>query len=156
MMTIMITTTSRRFALLVVVLALATLWACEAFYLPGVAPREFVAWDPVQPRVGRVSSAKTHIPFDYYELPLCEPVGKAKDAPANLGEILTADRYHDAPFQLKALVNETCKQICTLPKEGNGLRKALIVDRYDVRIRIDNMPAMYLQNRPTQLPQDGL
>mmetsp|Transcript_2303 Transcript_2303/g.3626 ORF Transcript_2303/g.3626 Transcript_2303/m.3626 type:complete len:659 (+) Transcript_2303:223-2199(+) len=149
MMTIMITTTSRRFALLVVVLALATLWACEAFYLPGVAPREFVAWDPVQPRVGRVSSAKTHIPFDYYELPLCEPVGKAKDAPANLGEILTADRYHDAPFQLKALVNETCKQICTLPKEGNGLRKALIVDRYDVRIRIDNMPAMYLQNRPT-------
>ena len=39
---------------------------------------------------------------------MCDPEGRPKDAPANLGEILSADRYHSAPFQVHALVNETC------------------------------------------------
>ena len=79
---------------------------------------------------------------DYYDLPLCDPVGKTKDAPANLGEILTGDRYHDAPFELVALQNETCKEICTLgdTSEAFQLLRALIVDGYDVRMRVDNMP----------------
>ncbi|UPR04201.1 nonaspanin [Chloropicon primus] len=133
-----------------VVAALAP--ACEGFYLPGVAPQDFSRGDEVQPRVGRVSSAKTHIPFDYYELPLCDPAGKPKDAPANLGEILSADRYHSAPFQLAALVNETCRTMCDFPhtQKAVRLRSALIMDAYDVRIRIDNMPAMYLEAKPTR------
>ena len=42
---------------------LLALPGCEGFYLPGVAPQDFALGDIIQPRVGRVSSAKTHIPF---------------------------------------------------------------------------------------------
>ena len=48
------------FALALVSLATAS---CHGFYLPGVAPQDFAQGDLVQPRVGRVSSARTHIPF---------------------------------------------------------------------------------------------
>jgi transmembrane 9 superfamily protein 2/4 len=175
----------RPVAVLAAFVVLALFSTCgDAFYLPGVAPQEFSQGDIIHPRVGRVSSAKTHIPFgksyldrgrkkegkakaltlslnhkltrnfiflswktkhkrkDYYDLPLCPPVGKAKDAPANLGEILTGDRYHDAPFELVALQNETCKEICQLGQSAEAFKllRALIVDGYDVRMRIDNMP----------------
>eukprot|EP00216_Chloropicon_sp_CCMP2111_P001920 CAMPEP_0198242754 /NCGR_PEP_ID=MMETSP1446-20131203/20293_1 /TAXON_ID=1461542 ORGANISM="Unidentified sp, Strain CCMP2111" /NCGR_SAMPLE_ID=MMETSP1446 /ASSEMBLY_ACC=CAM_ASM_001112 /LENGTH=673 /DNA_ID=CAMNT_0043926341 /DNA_START=230 /DNA_END=2251 /DNA_ORIENTATION=+ len=136
------------------VLALAG-WGCrvEGFYLPGVAPQDFEKGDDVIVRVGRVASAKTHIPFDYYDLPLCPydlPLAGSsrKDAPANLGEILSADRFHDAPFQLKALMNETCVPVCTLSSSNKQVLSSLIRDEYLVRIRIDNMPGMYLETRP--------
>ena len=89
---------------------------------------------------------------DYYELPLCDPEGRPKDAPANLGEILSADRYHSAPFQVHALVNETCTLMCELSssKEDQQLRRALIMDAYNGRIRMDNMPAMFLDAKPSQ------
>jgi len=136
------------FALVLVSLATAS---CHGFYLPGVAPQDFAQGDLVQPRVGRVSSARTHIPFDYYDLPLCDPMPGTKDAPANLGEILTADRYHDAPFQLSALNDVTCNVMCSLSTDSQDVkyRKALIRDGYDVRIRMDNMPFMYLESRPS-------
>jgi transmembrane 9 superfamily protein 2/4 len=143
----------RPVAVLAAFVVLALFSTCgDAFYLPGVAPQEFSQGDIIHPRVGRVSSAKTHIPFDYYDLPLCPPVGKAKDAPANLGEILTGDRYHDAPFELVALQNETCKEICQLGQSAEAFKllRALIVDGYDVRMRIDNMPFMYLESRPSK------
>lgn len=137
--------------LLLAALALA-LSLCEGFYLPGVAPQEFSPGDVIKPRVGRISSAKTHIPFDYYDLPLCDPEGKQRDASANLGEILSGDRFHDAPFKLHALQNETCQSVCTLTPGSDNYRllMALVIDTYAVRMRVDNMPFMYLESRPSK------
>ena len=139
--------------------------ATDAFYLPGVAPQNFKPGDEVTVRVGRVSSAQTHIPYDYYELPLCDPSnGRRKSAPANLGEILSADRYYDAPFTLHALKNETCREVCRLRNAAPGSRGgggadglddedygflAYLIDHdYRVRVRLDNMPGMFLDVRP--------
>lgn len=60
----------------------------NAFYIPGVHPIDFREGDPVNPRVGRVSSVRKHVPFDYYDLPMCEPAGGVKNFNANLGEVL--------------------------------------------------------------------
>ncbi len=42
--------------------------------------------------------------------------------------------------------------MCSLStdKESVGYRKALIMDGYDVRIRVDNMPFMFLESRPSK------
>ena len=45
----------------------------SGFYLPGVAPREYADGDRVEIRVHKLSSPKTHLPYDYYSLPFCKP-----------------------------------------------------------------------------------
>ena len=60
-------------------------------------------------RVGRVASPKTQVPYDFYELGLCPRAAGVRDKPANLGEILESERFHDAPFRLEAVVNSTCR-----------------------------------------------
>ena len=69
------------------VLLLCTAGAA-AFYVPGVHPVNFVDGDPVLPRVGRVSSVRKHVPYDYYDLPSCQPPDGIKNFDANLGEVL--------------------------------------------------------------------
>lgn len=54
------------------VLALLTSWV-SAFYLPGVAPHEYVHGEQVEVKVNKLSSSITQLPYDYYELPLCRP-----------------------------------------------------------------------------------
>ena len=59
--------TSRCLALLLLVAR------ASGFYLPGVAPREYADGDRVEISVHKLSSPKTHLPYDYYSLPFCKP-----------------------------------------------------------------------------------
>lgn len=47
--------------------------AADAFYLPGVAPREYGDGERVEIKVLKLSSPKTQLPYDYYSLPFCKP-----------------------------------------------------------------------------------
>lgn len=47
--------------------------AADAFYLPGIAPREYADGERVDVRVHKLSSPKTQLPYDYYSLPFCKP-----------------------------------------------------------------------------------
>ena len=60
----------------------------QGFYIPGVHPVDFRDGDPVSPRVGRVSSVRKHVPYDYYDLPMCKPADGIKNFEANIGEVL--------------------------------------------------------------------
>ena len=60
----------------------------QGFYIPGVHPVDFQDGAPVSPRVGRVSSVRKHVPYDYYDLPMCKPADGIKDFEANIGEVL--------------------------------------------------------------------
>ena len=37
-----------------------------AFYLPGVAPKDFTAGERVELKVNKLTSTRTHLPYDYY------------------------------------------------------------------------------------------
>ena len=64
-------------------LTLALLLApANGFYLPGVAPREYADGDRVEIRVHKLSSPRTHLPYDYYSLPFCKPNELVKQARA--------------------------------------------------------------------------
>ena len=49
------------------ILALATVPATRAFYLPGVAPADFAVGDPVNLKVNKLASPK-NLPYDFYSL----------------------------------------------------------------------------------------
>ena len=46
--------------------ALLPLFARAAFYLPGVAPKDFTAGERVEMKVNKLTSTRTHLPYDYY------------------------------------------------------------------------------------------
>ena len=71
----------------------------SAFYLPGVAPREYADGDKVEIKVHKLSSPKTHLPYDYYSLPFCKPEEISRQA-ENLGEVISGAIIQNSPYEL--------------------------------------------------------
>lgn len=70
----------------------------NGFYLPGVAPKEYVDGETVPLKVNKLVSAKTQLPYPYYSLPFCKPTEGVKDMAENLGEILMGDKIENSPY----------------------------------------------------------
>ena len=88
--------------------------AAEAFYLPGVAPREYADGERVEIKVHKLSSQRTQLPYDYYSMPFCHPANHTKihRYPENVGEIMLGDDTY-ASFQ-RASEDPTRKYTCLL------------------------------------------
>jgi transmembrane 9 superfamily protein 2/4 len=56
---------------------------------------------------------------------------------------LFGDRLSTSPFQLKMLVNESCKVVCrqTIPKDDAVFMNDLITQNYMVNLMVDGLPA---------------
>jgi len=60
---------------------------CKAFYLPGIHPVDWRAGERVPVRAAKLSSSATHIPYDFYSIPFCEPEDGPQSFAQNLGEV---------------------------------------------------------------------
>jgi len=114
----------------------------SAFYLPGVAPRQYEVGAPVEMKVNALTSVKTQLPFGYYTLPFCKPE-KVKQRVENLGEILAGDTIKNSPYEIKMKVNETCKVLCKkkMGQKARNLFRRRIDRDYSVNWIVDNLPA---------------
>lgn len=54
----------------------------------------------VQLKVNKLSSTKTQIPYEYYDIPFCRPP-KRKEEMENLGEVLAGDAISNSPYQVR-------------------------------------------------------
>jgi len=120
----------------------SVVYLSSAFYLPGVAPREFQDGEEVKLKVNKLDSTKTQIPYDYYDLPFCRPNEIKHDA-ENLGEVLTGERIENSAFSIKMREKQLCKVVCRKvyqPKEVAHFREK-ILDEYKVNYIVDNLPA---------------
>ena len=72
----------------------------HAFYLPGVAPKEYRNGEAVALKVNKMVSSVTQIPFDYYSLPFCREDGGPKPFAESLGEILMGDKIESSPYEV--------------------------------------------------------
>ena len=128
--------------------------AVSAFYLPGVAPTTYKHGDRVELNVNHLTPAlsendpKLHsvFSFDYYHpaFQFCTPKDGKRDVTESLGSILFGDRILTSPYELKMLVNETCKALCGEKKFNQ--RDAKFVNRrirqnYNLNWLIDGLPA---------------
>mmetsp|Transcript_18324 Transcript_18324/g.57283 ORF Transcript_18324/g.57283 Transcript_18324/m.57283 type:complete len:84 (+) Transcript_18324:364-615(+) len=69
----------------------------QAFYLPGVAPREYSTGQRVELKVNKLTSVHTQLPYDYYSHKFCKPRNGVKQTAENLGEFLSGDRIENSP-----------------------------------------------------------
>eukprot|EP00505_MAST-04D_sp_SCG-Rhode-Island_P001055 Stramenopile-MAST_4_protein_1055 len=117
--------------------------ACSsAFYLPGVAPRDYHDGDVVDLKVNSMTSYLTKLPYKYYSLKFCEPDGGIKDMAENLGEVLSGDRIENSKYELIMGKNEYCKVLCTmkLSEKDTALMRKRIDELYSVNMIVDNLP----------------
>jgi transmembrane 9 superfamily protein 2/4 len=131
---------------MMLLLALASLYssANAIFYLPGVAPMDFLEGDNVYVKVNKLTSVKTQLPYKYYDrLPFCVP-DPLVDTVENLGEILLGDRIENSNYNVVVDTDYPCRVLCgteKLPKEELADLASLIENDYRVNLIVDNLPA---------------
>eukprot|EP00164_Ancoracysta_twista_P001602 GFYU01002103.1.p1 GENE.GFYU01002103.1~~GFYU01002103.1.p1 ORF type:complete len:652 (+),score=198.47 GFYU01002103.1:195-2150(+) len=117
-----------------------------AFYLPGVAPQEFLDGDKVEVKVNSLTSSKTMLPYTYYDIPTCPPSEELNMKHENLGEILHGDRIFNSPYKFRMFKPTNCQVVCKVPQENldeESLQKLsqMISEEYRVNMIVDNLPA---------------
>jgi len=121
---------------------LVLLGVAQGFYLPGVAPREYVEGEPVDLKVNKLESVETQLPYAYYDLPFCQPENIVLAA-ENLGEVLTGEVIENSIFSIQMLENEACKVQCRMLYSYDDVHKfqKKIAQEYRVNFIVDNLPA---------------
>jgi len=113
-----------------------------AFYLPGVAPRDFAPGDQLLVKVNKITSIKTQLPYEYYSLEFCKPDTIINSA-ENLGEVLRGDRIENSVYMFKMKESKKCKVVCRIDKlseKSAKVFKSRIKDEYHVNMILDNLP----------------
>jgi len=137
-------------------LILAWLFAmATSFYLPGVAPREWLDGEDIPVKVNSIKSIKTAIPYDYYSIMHCRPETphgvKVKAEATNMGEILWGDSIKPSRYVVHMRKDLTCQKVCTTKPKSDferktGISKPLkklkrrIDDEYRGNLVLDNLP----------------
>ena len=70
--------------------------------LPGVAPNHWDDGELVTLKANKVTSMKTPVQFDYYDLPFCKR-RKTRAKAENLGDRLSGDSLTASPYEVRAL-----------------------------------------------------
>lgn len=114
----------------------------RAFYLPGIAPREYEDGDAINLKVSKLSSTKTSLPYEFYHLPFCAPE-EVEHYAENLGEILRGDRIESTLYSLSMKNDEYCKVLCEkkYTPEEIGQFAERVVEDYRINMITDNMPS---------------
>ena len=113
-----------------------------AFYIPGVAPKNYKEGDTIDLKVNKLTSVKAQLPFSYYSLPVCKPE-KIVDSAENLGEVLSGDVIENSLYEIKMKVPQSCKVLCEKKYDHNdrAMFRDRIANRYSVHWIVDNLPA---------------
>jgi len=91
---------AHRGAWLLALLGLLTL-ARAAYYLPGVTPNSWEDGDLVTLKTNRVTSTKTPLQYDYYDLPFCKKSKKTIKKSDNIGESLSGESVTVSPYEVR-------------------------------------------------------
>ncbi|PVV01711.1 hypothetical protein BB560_003859, partial [Smittium megazygosporum] len=130
------------------------------FYLPGLAPKNYLVGDPVSLQVNALvpsqfnnSKAKAIVPYEYYNknFQFCKPLGKEpKQIIGSLGSVLFGDRIYESPFELHILKDLKCKRLCLseINQKSSSFISRRIQENYKMDWLIDGLPAAQLQQDP--------
>jgi len=116
-------------------------YANSSFYLPGVTPNHYQQGQEVSLKANKVTSTKTPVQYEYYDLPFCTR-GKSKSKAGNLGERLAGDTTTNSPYELKMKQDEACAILCRKVHKKSEISsfKQMINDEFRVHWLLDNLP----------------
>jgi len=112
------------------------------FYLPGVAPKDFVKGEAMDIKVNKLASTRNNLPYDYYSIPYCRP-DVIRQKPENIGEILRGDRIKTSPYVAYAMEDHYCNVLCRIDSLSADQMQAFvekIQDEYRAYMILDNLP----------------
>ncbi|KAH8353770.1 hypothetical protein KR059_005231, partial [Drosophila kikkawai] len=120
----------------------------DGFYVPGVAPVEFVQDQKIDVKAVKMTSSRTQLPYQYYSLKFCYPKnGTLIFKSENLGEVLRGDRIVNTPYEVRMNQQVNCRLLCnqkdrplTWSKEESALVAERIQHEYFVHLLVDNLP----------------
>jgi len=115
--------------------------SATAFYLPGVAPREYMDGEKVEVKVNKLTSTVTQLPYDYYKLAFCKPKDLVNSV-ENLGEVLHGSMIQNSAYELYTQKQDfriLCKADLTQPQVDDFGQR--IKEDYRVQMIMDNLPA---------------
>lgn len=100
-------------------------------------------------KVNSLTSIETELPFGYYTLPYCKPIGGIKKSAENLGELLMGDQIDNSPYRFRMNKNESIYLCTTSPLNEHEVKllKQRTRDLYQVNMILDNLPAMRFANQ---------
>jgi len=123
--------------------ALALPFLSSCFYLPGVSPTNWVKLDKISVKAEQLSSARTHLPYEYFWLPFCEPADEHIEHQAlNLGEVLAGQRIYNSGYKLIVMSDQRCKILCRKKLSAAQVKEfaVMIKEEYRVNVVADNLP----------------
>lgn len=117
---------------------------------PGVAPEHYQNGEKIYVNVDLVDSRKTPIPYEYYDLPVCEEpkdhdFARLKRERRNLGSRLQGHYLKVAPFQkIHVKANIGCTPSCKVHLDAKTMRwmRRLIERQYRVQLSLDQLPVL--------------
>lgn len=116
---------------------------------PGVSPEDYKNTEPIAIYVDLVESRKNPIPYDYYDLPFCNPplessFAKIKRERRNLGSRLQGHDLQVSPYKLRVKENLECTPLCSVTMDTSNLRwiRKLIKAQYRVQLQLDRLPVL--------------
>lgn len=130
-----------------------------AIVLPALQPVTYQHKQLLEVKVGKVDSPRTNIPFEYYQLPLCQPTNIKVADNENLGEVLSGDVWQNSEYQVAMKIVSACNILCqkTYTKQELQQLEQFIADDYRVNWMMDNLPAAtryYTEVVDTQRPNE--
>lgn len=117
----------------------------QAFYLPGIAMKDYATGDEIEVLANRLTSPTSTIPYGYYSLPFCKSEERVQSYPVNLGQLLVGERASPTTFKVAMKQNLKCQMLCTVDfaklsdKHYRRLQDR-ITENYVARLNADNMP----------------
>ncbi|KAH8400452.1 hypothetical protein KR222_000007 [Zaprionus bogoriensis] len=137
---------------------LLTLTACEAFYLPGLAPVNFckktdmstTCKSDVVLYVNRLNTEESIIPYEYHHFDFC--LGKEENSPVeNLGQVVFGERIRPGPYHIQFMEDVECAVACRKNYTGGDVdsdRRMMVLKKgislnYQHHWIVDNMPVTW-------------
>ena len=117
---------------------------------PGVAPEQYNLGERIFINADLVDSRKTPIPYEYYDLPVCEEPNETeftrmRRERRNLGSRLQGHFLKVAPFQsMRVKTNQGCTPTCAVTLDSRALRwmRRLVERQYRVQLTLDQLPVL--------------
>ncbi|XP_067622109.1 transmembrane 9 superfamily member 4 isoform X5 [Eurosta solidaginis] len=131
-----------------IIFILTLSFVAKSFYVPGVAPVEFLVGQKIDVKAVKMTSSRTQLPYQYYSLQFCLPKnGTLIYKSENLGEVLRGDRIVNTPYEVRMAENINCKLLCNKkdqPMNWDKYQSAIVSERiqheYFVHLLVDNLP----------------
>ena len=137
---------SMLFVLIVSLAALAQV--SSSLYLPGAAPQDYHDGDSIELFANVLTSIHTHMPYEYYQLPVCSVASKGPKPTfsGGFGEVFLGNRLQASPYEVVVGSDFTCKKVCdpiTLSADQQKILRQRIRNEYNFNFILDNLPVAY-------------